>query len=84
MIGHRDPIMRDIENAAKIGHFDRRDAEGPSVLELTTVFQLLADTEKMSPERRRLYLANIGRIWGERALLSGGKRSKKSRLWLSR
>lgn len=70
--------------AAKAGHFDRQRAEGPSTLLLTPSDHLFRTVGTMSPERRRLYLAQLGRIWGERAMLSGGRRSKKTRLWLSR
>jgi hypothetical protein len=83
-LSNADPFLRDIEHAAKVGHFDRRRAEGPSQLECTSVDELLEAVSTMSPERRRIYLAQIGRIWGERAMLSGGKRSKRTRLWLSK
>lgn len=79
-----DPIMQDIIQAAKVGHFDRIREEGPSVLASTPVGVLYERVSMMSPERRRVYLASIGRIRGTRAMLSGGRRSKRSRLWLSR
>lgn len=83
-LSNTDPIMRDIVSAAKVGHFDRRIAEGPSVLEETSVFELLREVSTFSPERRWIYLAQRGRIRGERAMLSGGVRSKRTRLWLSK
>ena len=83
-LSNSDPIMRDIQNAAKVGHFDRYAADGPSQLLTTPVAVLFAQASTMTKERRRLWLAQIGHIWGERASLSGGKRSKATRLWLSK
>ena len=83
-LSNRDPILADIIAAAKAGHFDRREAEGPSNLEATPTPVLYAEVQMMSRDRRRIYLAQIGRLRGERAMLSGGKRSKRTRLWLSK
>ena len=57
--GH-DPIMEDIIAAVDEGHFDRRMDDGPSQLETTTVSDLLGQVQMMSPERRRLHLAQMG------------------------
>lgn len=98
-LSNSDPIMRDIVHAAKRGHFERRDREGPSKLEAMSVDECLAElgcerlprphngqcyVSRVTAERRRIMLHQWGRLWGESALLSGGKRSKRTRLWLSR
>ena len=82
-LGKNDPFMHDIMRSMKTGFFDRRDEEGPSKLESTSVFELLNTVSTMSPERRRIYLGRIGRMPAERVSLSGiiskktsGKRRK--------
>ena len=84
-LNNYDPILGDIKRAAKAGHFDRRDAGDPSELERTPILELLVKVGIMSPERRRRYLLQIGRMPDERLSLSGsGRRSKKTNLWLSK
>ncbi len=82
-LSNPDPILADIIAAAKAGHFDGREAEGPSSLEATPTLVLYEKVQMMSPDRRRIHLAQIGRIRGERTMLSGGKRSMRRKLWLS-
>lgn len=80
-----DPIMADIVHAHKIGYFRRREENGPSEAWATPVHVLHARMSAMTPERRRSYLASISTARdGDRVSLSGGRRSQKTRLWLSR
>lgn len=80
-----DPIMGDIYAARNGGHFDQRRDEGPSKLEMTSVEDLKSHTSTMSPERRKMYLAQIGRVRHGRTTLSGKKESGPRRsVWLSR
>lgn len=83
-LGQRaDPILTDIFRSQKNGFFDRRKDDGPSVLENTSVDELLVKVSTMSPERRRIYLAQIGRMPSERITLSGTistRPNKRSRL----
>lgn len=82
--GLSDPILRDIRHATKIGYYDRLKEDGPSRMMLMSVWELLKNVSTMSPERRRLYLGSLGKMWGERAGLSVERRSRKAGLWLSR
>lgn len=81
-----DSMMADIHAAARAGHFDERGAAGPSKLETMSVEKLYERVSTMSLERRRLYLAQIGRVRHGRTLLSSDsaahhpKRSKRTRL----
>ena len=78
-LSNRDPILADIKRAARDGHFDDRDAHGPSELELTSVEDLLEWVSSMSPERRKLELARIGRVRRARVRLSGKPVSRTRR-----
>tara|TARA_R100001086_G_scaffold139834_1_gene73349 strand:- start:200 stop:454 length:255 start_codon:yes stop_codon:yes gene_type:complete len=76
----RDPILADIKDAVREGYFDRRE---PNELSTSSVEELLAKVEMMSPERRRTFLAEIGHLRRDRRLgFFRGKRRKKA--WLSR
>lgn len=79
-----DPIMADIVHAEKIGYFQRLNENGPCEASSTPVEVLYARTKDMTPERRRAYLASISGARGGKVKLSGGRRSKRTRLWLSR
>lgn len=79
-----DPFMADIVHASKIGYFERMKEMGPSEAMSTPVEVLWQRTKDMTPERRRAYLASISYARSGRVKLSGGQRSKRSRLWLSR
>lgn len=81
-----DRISSDIFRAAREGHFEERMDEGPSVLEQTSVFELLETVSIMSPSRRKRYLAQLGRVRhgptklsGAQSPKSGGKRTRLSR-----
>lgn len=78
-----DQILTDIFRSQKNGFFDRRKDDGPSVLEETSVDDLLVKVATMSPKRRKIYLAQIGRMPAERITLSGTistRPNKRSRL----
>lgn len=89
-----DPFLRDIQQAARAGHFDRREAEGPSQLERAPIARnvasrhpvdgLLEKVDTMSAERRVQYLASLGYMPRKRATLSGADIKKKVTKWLSK
>lgn len=79
----RDPILADIIAAAKDGHYDKRRDDGPSTLEQTPTIGLYVTVTVMSPQRRVLYLGQLGRMRGEERLLSGGKRASRTKKLLS-
>ena len=82
-----DPFMKDIREAAAAGHFDARRDDGPSRLELTPVDDLYATVSTMSTERRKIFLAQLGRVRHGRTTLSGKKENsprRSKRTWLSR
>ncbi len=72
-----DPIMFDIMRAKIAGHFDTIEAEGLSELLKTPSLDLLKRVQNMSDERRRLYLARLGRLRAEPTSLSGEPFKKK-------
>lgn len=85
-LGHSeaDPIMRDIVEAAIAGHFDARREEGPSRLEQESSFALLERVRMMSDARRKLYLAQIGRVRHGMTRLAGKREiSPRRARWLS-
>ena len=83
-LGQRaDAILTDIYRSFKSGFFDRRRDEGPSKLESMSVNDVLAKVALMSPPRRKIYLAEIGRMPAERITLSGvvsTRTNKRARL----
>lgn len=85
-LGQGDPFIRDIAEAARAGHFDAYRDDGPSKLASTPVDELYKTVSIMSPERRRIYLAQLGRVRHGRTRLSGKKEDhpQRSKTWLSR
>ena len=73
-----DPILRDIERAARAGFFEGRKHRKPSELATTPILDLLNRVRMMSRERRWTYLAEIGDLPKEEITLSS-RRNKERR-----
>ena len=85
MLGRSDPIMRDIKEAARRGHFDRIRDNGLSELAQKSVEDLRDHMSTMSRERRRLYMGSIGYMTLESGGgLSGEKQRRGPTQWLSK